>query len=179
METQKPFDQMNATEKTKFLGFRSYSQRETKERERMFKEKASELTVFFLKTLLEKEDVKISRDLSDEEKQKNYSDAVNKTYEYALQGNFSLYDLEGVARTIQDLSVFAERMANYAQGEYYKLSYALTGENKFEYVSMKKLMDITKVASDVFPKPSILEDDEVTEPAKEDVIPEEPKDNLV
>ena len=65
MTPQKPFDQMNAREKTEFLGFRSYSEREQREREKMFTQRASELTVYFLKTLLSQEELMISRDLSD------------------------------------------------------------------------------------------------------------------
>lgn len=168
MSTQeKTFDQMNAKEKTKFLGFRSYSQRETKEREKLFKQKCSDLTIYFLKTLLEQPELVISKDLSEQDKEKFYAAAVNKTYDYALQNDYSLYDLESVVRTIQDLSVFAERMANFANGEYYKLSYSLTGENKFEYASMKKIADITKVANDVFVKEDPIED-EITDPAQED-----------
>lgn len=167
MNTQeKPFDQMNAGEKTKFLGFRSYSQRETKEREKMFKQRCSELTIHFLKTLLEQPDLMVSKDLGEQDKDKFYSVAVNKTYDYALQNEYSLYDLESVARTLQDLAVYAERMANYANGEYYKLSYALTGENKFEYAPMKKIADITKVANDVFEKETPVEDDVVEEESK-------------
>ena len=166
-DTQKTFDQMNATEKTKFLGFRSYSQKETKEREKAFKKRSSDLTIYFLKELLDQEDLMISRDLSDQDKEKFYAKAVNKTYDYALQNDYCLYDLESVVKSIQDLAVFSERMANFANGEYYKLSYALTGENKFEYASMRKLMDITKVAMEVFPKAEIIED-KITDPAPED-----------
>lgn len=169
---EKTFDQMNATEKTKHLGFRSYSQREIKERERAFKERASDLTIFFLKALLDQEGVMIANTLSDQEKEKFYTVAVNKTYDYALSKGYSLYNLESVVKTLQDLAVYSERMANYAQGEYFKLSYALTGENKFEYVSMQKLEDIRKVASEVFPKGEILEDEEpVDSEAKDEVTP--------
>lgn len=159
MEVKKEFSQMNAREKTEFLGFRSYSEREQKEREKAFTSRASELTVFFLKTLLAQEELMISRDLSDQQKEKYYTKAVNDTYEYALNNNFSMYDLESVSRSIQDLGAVTERMANFASGEFFKLSYSLTGENKFEYVPLKKIMDITKVAKDVFPKDAIVDEE--------------------
>lgn len=149
---------MNAREKTEFLGFRSYSEREQREREKNFTTRASELTVFFLKTLLAQEEVMISRDLTDQQKEKYYTKAVNDTYDYALNNNFTMYDLESVSRSIQDLGATAERMANFASGEFFKLAYSLTGENKFEYVPLKKIMDITKVSKEVFPKDAIPDD---------------------
>jgi hypothetical protein len=158
MTPHKPFDQMNAREKTEFLGFRSYSPREQKEREKNFINKGSELTVLFLKTLLEQPELLISRDLTDQQKEKYYIEAVNNTFDYALNNGFSMYDLESVSRSIQDLGAVTERMANFASGEFFKLAYSLTGENKFEYVPLKKIMDLTRVAKDVFPKDAIVDE---------------------
>lgn len=158
MEVKKTFDQMNAREKTEFLGFRSYSAREQKERERAFTERGSNLTVFFLKALLSQEDVMVSRDLNEQQKEKFYTKAVNETFDYALNNGYTMYDLESVSRNIQDLGTITERMANFASGEFFKLAYSLTGENKFEYVPLKKIIDLTKVAKDVFPKDAIVDE---------------------
>lgn len=149
---------MNAREKTEFLGFRSYSEREQREREKIFTQKASELTIYFLKTLLAQEELMISRDLTEKQKEQYYTKAVNETFDYALNNGFTMYDLESVSRGIQDLGAVTERMANFASGEFFKLAYSLTGENKFEYVPLKRIMDITKVAKDVFPKDAIVDD---------------------
>ena len=149
---------MNAREKTEFLGFRSYSPREQKEREREFTQRGSELVIFFLKKLFEQEEIMISRDLSEQQKEKFYTKAVNETFDYALNNNYTMYDLESVSRNLQDLGTVTERMANFASGEFFKLAYSLTGENKFEYVPLKKIMDITKVAKEVFPKDAIVDD---------------------
>lgn len=150
---------MNAREKTEYLGFRSYSERENKEREKMFTRKMSELTVFFLQSLLNQEELMIARDLTDIQKEKYYSKAINETYDYALKNDYSLYDLEAVARTLQDLGTMAERMSNFASGEFFKLTYALTGENKFEMVSLKKIADITASAKAVFKHEEAPEED--------------------
>jgi len=158
MTPQKPFDQMNAREKTEFLGFRSYSEREQKEREKMFTQRGSELTVLFLKKLLEQEDIMISRDLTEQQTEKYYVATINNLYDYAVNNGYTMYDLESVARNLQDLGTHAEHMLNFAVGEPWKLSYALTGENKLEYVPLKRIMDITKVAKDVFPKDAIVDD---------------------
>lgn len=175
MKPEKTFDQMNATERTKFLGFRSYSEKEKKQREREFKKRGSDLTIKFLQTLMAQENLVISRDMSPQEKEAMYKKTVTDTYDYAFENGYSTYDLESVARNLQDLAVISERMANYANGEHVKLAYALTGENKFEYVPVKTMTNLTQTALDVFPRETIIEDDEITEPAKEDVIPEETK----
>ena len=167
MEVKKTFDQMNAREKTEFLGFRSYSPREQKEREKNFTSRGSELTVLFLKTLLDQEDLMISRDLTDQQKEKYYTEAINKTFDYALNNGYSMYDLESVVRNIQDLGTVTERMSNFASGEFFKLAYSLTGENKFEYVPLKKIIDLTKVAKEVFPKDTIIDDEPVDNEIKQ------------
>jgi hypothetical protein len=158
MTSQKTFDQMNAREKTEFLGFRSYSEREQKIREKMFTQRGSDLTIHFLKTLLAQEELMIARDLSEQQREKYYVEIINNMYDYAVNNDYTMYDLESVARNLQDLGTQAERMLNFAVGEPWKLSYALTGENKLEYVPLKKIMDLTKVAKDVFPKDAIVDD---------------------
>lgn len=170
---EKTFDQMNATERTKFLGFRSYSEKEKKLRQKEFIKKGSELTVMFLKAILAKENVVISRDMSDQEKDAMYKDVINETYDFAFNNGYTTYDLESVTRNLQDLAVMTERMANFANGEHAKLSFALTGENKFEFAPMKTMANITKTALEVFPREEIVEDDEITEPAQEDIAKEE------
>ena len=165
MTPNKPFDQMNATEKTKVLGFRSYSERELKLREKKFAKDGSDLTVFFLRKLLSNPDVAVDRTMNDVDKQKMYQDAINDTYNYAFENGYSLTNVEAVARNIQDLGAIAERMANFANGEYLKLSYALTGENKFEMAPLSKIESLRKVASEVFPKEEIVEDEVVEEVA--------------
>ena len=156
---EKTFDQMNATEKTAFLGFRSYSQKEQKIREKETIKRGSELTVVFLQELLKKEDVVISKYLTEEQREANYKTAINTVYDYAFNNGYSLSDLESVEKNLVDLAIFTQRLSNYASGEYFKLAYAITGENKFEYASLKKIADITAVAKDTFPKDAIIEDD--------------------
>lgn len=141
---------MNAREKTKVLGFRSYSKREQKERERAMTDRASTLTVYMLQRLLAQEGVRVSRDLSDQEKDKFYTTPINETYDYAYNNGYSLYDLESVMRGIQDFATHLERMANFANGEMWKLSFAMTGENKFEYVPLKKISDLTTALKETF-----------------------------
>jgi len=170
---EKTFDQMNATERTKLLGFRSYSEKEKKQRQKDFQRRGSELTLKFLHELMLNENLVISRDLSDAEKEATYMTALNTTYDFAFKNDYTTYDLESVTRNLQDLAVMTERMANYANGEHAKLSFALTGENKFEYASIKKMANITQTALDVFPREEIIEDDEITEPAAEDIATED------
>ena len=82
----------------------------------------------------------ISRDLSEQQKEKFYTKAVNETFDYALNNNYTMYDLESVSRNLQDLGTVTERMANFASGEFFKLAYSLTGENKFEYVGKTDIL---------------------------------------
>lgn len=168
---EKTFDQMNATEKTAFLGFRSYSQKEQKQRERDAIRRGSELTIKFMTDLLAVPDLVVSKYSNEETKEKNYKEVITGLYNFAFNNGYSLSDLESVEHNLMDLAIFSQRLTNYANGEYFKLAYSITGENKFEYASLKKLANITEVARDVFPKDAIVEDE-----VEETVAPEATKE---
>ena len=86
--SEKKFDQMNATEKTAFLGFRSYSQKEQKQRERDAIRRGSELTIKFMTDLLAVPDLVVSKYSNEDTKEKNYKEVINILYNFAFNNGY-------------------------------------------------------------------------------------------
>ncbi len=142
---------MNASEKTKFIGFKVFSDREAKDREKKAVARRSDATKQFLTDLLANPNVAFGAKMSEQELEVVYKDVLNNFYDNAVKGGISTKDLEEVMNNIIAIAYMFKRVLLEPQTESMRLTYALTGENSIADVPIREVIAITKIAAEMRP----------------------------
>lgn len=180
-ESQIPYEAMNASEKTKYIGFKIFSDRELKDRQKKAIARRTAATKKFLEKVLANPDLELGSHLDGNKLEAMYKDAINTFFDEGVQEGLTTNDLEGVMNNIISIAYMFKRTMNEAATEAMRLNYALTGENHVADVPLKEVMAITKLASEMRPKAPTEYDDEPSlgqtadEPVKDVEATEEAK----
>lgn len=171
---------MNASEKTKFIGFKVFSDREMKDRTKKADKRRSDATKQFLTDLLANPNVAFGSKMSESEIEVVYKDVLNNFYDNAVKGGISTKDLEEVMNNIIAIAYVFKRVLLEPQTESMRLTFALTGENSIGDVPIKEVIAISKIAAEMRPiEPSEYDGEpsqgQVADEGIKDVIAEEAK----
>ena len=175
-----PYEAMNAKEKTAYIGFKVFSDREIKDRTKAAEKRRHELTAKFLTMLLANPDAKFCKELKDSEHEAMYKNVLNTFYDEAVKEGYTTKDLEEVMNIIISLAYEYKRVLLEPQTESMRLTFALTGENSIGDVPLREVIAITKIAKDIKPVEASEYDNEpsqgqMTDEGIKDVIPAEEK----
>jgi hypothetical protein len=177
-ESKIPYDAMNASEKTKYIGFKIFSDRELKDRQKKAIARRTAATKKFLEMVLSNPELELGSHLDGQKLEAMYKDAINNFFDQGVHEGLTTNDLEGVMNNIISIAYMFKRTMNEAATEAMRLNYALTGENAIADVPLKEIMQITKVAAEMRPPAPSEYDDEPSlgqtadEPVS-DVVPAE------
>lgn len=176
-----PYEAMNATEKTKFIGFKIFSDREMKDRTKKADKRRSDATKKFLTDLLANPNVAFGAKMSEAEIEVVYKDVINNFYDQGVKDGLSTKDFEEVMNNLIAIAYVFKRVLNEPQTESMRLTFALTGENSIGDVPVREILAITKIASEMRPvEPSEYDNEpsqgQMTDEGIKDVLAEEAPD---
>lgn len=149
--SQIPYEAMNASEKTKYIGFKIFSDRELKDRQKVAVARRQTAVVVFLTSLIGNPDFAVGKHLTDEQLDKSFREPINNFYQYAIDNSLSRADLEAIMDDIIQIAYMFKRTHNEADTDLMRLSFALTGENNLADVTMKEVMQLTEVMKELKP----------------------------
>lgn len=150
-ESKIPYEAMNASEKTRYIGFKIYSDRELKDRQKKAIVRRTAATKKFLEKVLSNPELELGSHLDGNKLEAMYKDAINSFYDEGVHDGLTTNDLEGVMNNIISIAYMFKRTMNEAATEAMRLTYALTGENAVADVPLKEVLQITKIASEMRP----------------------------
>jgi hypothetical protein len=173
--TDKPYSAMNAREKTEYIGFKCYSERELKDRTTKATARRTEAVKRFLTALVTNPAFIIGKGVTEKELEPAFKEAINYSYDEGVKLGLTTNDLEAVEEGIIQIAYMFRRTRNEANTEIMRLGYALTGENNLGDVPLKDVIALSKVAKDLRPKVASEYDEEpsLSQSTGEVVVPVE------
>jgi len=172
----KPYSAMNAKEKTEYLGFKMFSDRELKDRQKAAVSRRTEGVKKFVGDVLSSPQLELGKHMDEAGLEPIFKDAVNNFYTYAVQNNLSIGDLDAIFDDIVQIAYMFARVKNEASSEVMRLSYALTGENALVDVPLNSILKITETVKSVAPRNTTTEyDNEPSLSQTEDTVVDVPK----
>lgn len=173
-ETKKPYSAMNASEKTKHLGFKHFSDKELNQRQ---KDAEARRIVLFRKILgdfLALPTLRLGKHVTEEQFKEVYQDTINNFYQWAIDEGYTGNDLKATVDNIIMISAFVNRAVNQINVEETCFNYAFTGENNLSDLPLKKLIAMSAMGMETRPDEPVIEDEveevkdvEVADPNKE------------
>ncbi len=175
-----PYEAMNASEKTKYIGFKVFSDREMKDRTKKADARRSDATKKFLTDLLANPNVAFGSKMSEQEIEVVYKDVLNNFYDQAVKDGITTKDLEEVMNNLIAIAYVFKRVLLEPQTESMRLTFALTGENSIGDVPIREVIAISKVAAEMRPiQPSEYDGEpsqgQMADEGIKDVVTEEAK----
>lgn len=149
--SQIPYEAMNASEKTKYIGFKIFSDRELKDRQKAAVARRTEGFKVFMQSVLAQPELELGKHLDEKGLEKSFREPVNNFYQYAVDNGLSRADLEGIMDDIIQCAFMFKRTMNEADTDIMRLSFAFTGENATADVPLKKVMQLTEVMKEANP----------------------------
>lgn len=151
---------MNASEKTAFIGFKIFSERELKERQAKAVTRRVAGFKKFMGDLLATPNLELGKHMDEKALEAVFRDNVNNFYDYALNEGLTSADLEGIMDDIIQVAFMFKRTMNEASTEVTRLNYALTGENQLTDVPLKDVIKTAQLLKETRPaKPSEYDDE--------------------
>jgi len=148
--SEKKYSEMNATEKTAYMGFKHFSDRELKDRQAKAVERRVAGFRKFMGDLVALPHLELGKHMDEKALGTVFQKPINDFYDYATKSGLTPSDLEATVDNIIQCAFMIKRAVNNATSEQMSLTYALTGENNMADLPLKDIANLTEVAKDVF-----------------------------
>lgn len=159
-DKNKEYQKMNASEKTKYLGFKHFSDSELKAREKASEVRRVALFQQILEVFVAVPNKRVGRNVSEQELQAIYADPINNFYQWAVDNGYTGKDLKATVDNVIMISALLNRAFNQSVIEETCFHYAFTGENDLGDVPIKDLMNLAKMGMETRPDEPVIIDEE-------------------
>lgn len=182
MSKNKAYSAMNATEKTKYIGFKIFSERELNDRQKKAVTRRVSGFRKFMGDIVALPHLELGKHMDENALGKVFQEPINNFYDYATKSGLSPNDLEAIMDDIIQCAFMFKRTMNEASTEQMRFTYAFTGENQLGDVSLKDLATFTAAAKENFKRDELEDASEYanepslsqTEETVADVVEEKP-----
>lgn len=166
---QKSYNNMNASEKTRALGFKHYSERELNERAKASEARGTELFKELFKRILAIPELRLSKHLSEKDQETIFASPINDFYQFVTENGYTANDLKNLTENIIAFAYVVKRMENQHNVEATRFNYGFTGENDLGDVAISRLIKLSEAALSTRPDEPVVEDepDEAIDPQPE------------
>ena len=170
----KNYSSMNASQKTAYLGFKIFSERELNDRQKKAVARRTAGARKFLEDVLANPDLELGKHMDDNALGRVFQEPINGFYDYAVKEGLSMGDLDAIMDDIIQIAYMFKRTSNEASSEVMRLAYALTGENQMSDVPLKDVKNLTTLMRETRPvpvdpeyadEPSLSQTEEIVEDA--------------
>jgi hypothetical protein len=160
MNKNKEYQNMNASEKTKFMGFKHYSEKELNQLQLDNEKRRVSLFRHLLEELLAIKNLRLGKHLSDVELSDTFSKMINDFYYWTVDNGYTGEDLKSVVDNLVWIQQLVERSHRQVGIEETKFNYAITGENDLGNLPIKQLMALAELGMGTRPDEPVVDEDQ-------------------